>query len=354
MIQSCQEKRQNSKILALRSRWINCLSEDIKVGVREMKYQLMPQLSKTDYDRLKADIKANGVICPIFYDTEGNVLDGHHRLKICEELGITDFPTQIQNDLKTEQEKRSFVRRINLMRRHLTTKQKQAAIKEELIETEGKVSNRQIAQSLGVSHPTVKAVRTKLEQSGDVVKFTTSTDTMGRQQPTTKSAGKQSTLDPDGILRTAQATQPHVSHNSGNNEWYTPPKYTDAARKVLGSIDLDPASSQLANTTVKALHIYTKDDDGLQKDWSGNIWLNPPYAAGLVSEFVEKLATERSLGNVGSAIVLVNNATETKWFAVLAGIASAICFLTGRVQFWGHDGKKKIAATGASNNLHRQ
>src|SRR2546430_17584816 len=62
-----------------------------------------------------------------------------------------------------------------------------------------------------------------------------------------------------------------------SNEWYTPSKYIETAREVLGSIDLDPASCELANRTVKADKYYTKEDDGLSKEWHGNVWLNPPY-----------------------------------------------------------------------------
>ena len=132
--------------------------------------------------------------------------------------------------------------------------------------------------------------------------------------------------------------KPHISYNSGNNEWYTPAEYIQAARAVLDVIDLDPASTELANTVIKANQIYTIEDDGLAQEWIGNIWLNPPYSADLIPEFINKLSEEIRLGNVESAIVLVNNATETKWFRVLVGLANAICFPTGRVKYWGVDG----------------
>ena len=31
--------------------------------------------------------------------------------------------------------------------------------------------------------------------------------------------------------------EPHVSNNSGNNEWYTPPEFIQASVEVMGSID---------------------------------------------------------------------------------------------------------------------
>lgn len=69
-------------------------------------------------------------------------------------------------------------------------------------------------------------------------------------------------------------------------EWYTPKRYIEAARKVYGEIDLDPASSFEANRIVQAKLFYDQTTDGLTKTWKANtVWLNPPYCkAGIGPE----------------------------------------------------------------------
>lgn len=131
-----------------------------------------------------------------------------------------------------------------------------------------------------------------------------------------------------------RAKSPHVANNSGDNEWYTPPEFVEAARGVMGSITLDPATSHEANEVVQAYAFFTADDNGLEQDWSGNVWMNPPYSSDLIGKFVEKLAASAEDGGVQQAVVLVNNATETKWFARLASVSSMLCFPTGRIKFW--------------------
>jgi phage N-6-adenine-methyltransferase len=131
----------------------------------------------------------------------------------------------------------------------------------------------------------------------------------------------------------------HVGHNSGNNEWYTPVKFIDSAKVVMGDIDLDPATSELANETVGASNIYTSETNGLESPWFGRVWMNPPYAQPLISNFSDKVAASYASGEVEQAIVLVNNATETGWFQAMAKEASAICFPKKRVRFYNPEGE---------------
>jgi phage N-6-adenine-methyltransferase len=145
-----------------------------------------------------------------------------------------------------------------------------------------------------------------------------------------------SELTTAGILHFAN-TGAHVSNNSGDNEWYTPQEYIDSARIVMGEIDVDPASSIIANKIIKAKKYYTIETNGLEKKWIGKIWMNPPYAQPHIKNFSEKLLIEIENKNCLEAIVLVNNATDTDWFQNMAMKCQSICFTRRRVRFWAPD-----------------
>jgi len=131
-----------------------------------------------------------------------------------------------------------------------------------------------------------------------------------------------------------------VSGATRSDEWYTPPVYIEAARAVLGTIDLDPASCDAANATVKAARFYTKAQDGLVQPWQGRVWLNPPYGK-LAQAFVAKLVVEHECGRVPAAIALLNsNSTDPPWFQPLWDYL--LCFTRGRIRFISGDGHAKF------------
>jgi hypothetical protein len=126
----------------------------------------------------------------------------------------------------------------------------------------------------------------------------------------------------------------HQAIGTGENEWYTPAEFAEMARLVMGGIDLDPASNPVANETIKATRYFTKEDDGLARDWSGRLWLNPPYSQGLMLPFCEKLAAHFDAGDVTAAILVSHNNTDTRWFHRLGKSCAAISFPKNRIRFY--------------------
>jgi ParB family chromosome partitioning protein len=138
----------------------------------------------------------------------------------------------------------------------------------------------------------------------------------------------------------------HRAQGTGDNEWYTPAEHIEAARAVMGDIDLDPASSALANETVRAARFFDIEADGLAQEWGGRVWMNPPYAQPWIMRFCEKLTDEAAAGRVIEAIALTHNYTDTGWFHLLAGKANAVCFTRGRIGFLDPNGKRAAPTQG--------
>jgi len=95
-----------------------------------------------------------------------------------------------------------------------------------------------------------------------------------------------------------KSTNPRLSAKSV--EWFTPGGIVEAARAVMGDIDLDPASCAQANETVRALQYYSSD--GLTQQWSGRVFCNPPGGRGVVTAFWSKLCGAWQSGAVTQAI----------------------------------------------------
>ena len=130
--------------------------------------------------------------------------------------------------------------------------------------------------------------------------------------------------------------------SDGKDEWLTPPSIL----KPLGKFDLDPCFPvSYPWPELKPETTYTIHDDGLNREWKGRVWCNPPYG-NQTGKWLKKLAEH------GDGIAFVFARTETKMFHEhVFGKASGIFFLKGRVKFYNSDGTAPKNTAGAPSCL---
>jgi len=87
--------------------------------MKEEYINLMPPVTASEYETLKRSIKEEGrLLLPIVLNQDNVVLDGHHRFKACQELGI---PIRIDKKEFTGRplDEMMYVVKVNLYRRSL-------------------------------------------------------------------------------------------------------------------------------------------------------------------------------------------------------------------------------------------
>lgn len=132
----------------------------------------------------------------------------------------------------------------------------------------------------------------------------------------------------------------HQSSDAGKTEWLTPPVILEK----LGSFDLDPCSP-INRPWDTAMHHYTVLDDGLNKEWFGKVYCNPPYGSQ-TSVWLNKLSKH------GNGIALVFARTETEmFFEEVWNKADALLFIKGRLFFHHVTGERGSSNSGAPSVL---
>lgn len=189
-----------------------------------------------------------------------------------------------------------------------------------------------------------------------------------------------------------------INQSSGDVEIYTPPEIVGGWKAVLGKIDLDPASSEIANLSIGARTIYTEPtyeisgeikgelDDGtfislpvrkylnwggLSKPWCGQTVLNPPFGSpqnacksGCVAtrclkrgwhsatdlpgmpDWVGHFIGEYKAKRLTEGLMICFAATSEGWFRPLLRYPQ--CFLHGRTNYMLPDGTRYKGATKGS------
>lgn len=129
------------------------------VSTTDRPYQLLPPLTVDQRDLLRQSILENGVLEPVVFDEDGEILDGHHRVEIAEELGI-EYPRRVIDDLDRPG-KNMYALTVNVARRQLDQSVRGGLVAQMRIRG---MSIRQIAKAVGVDP---KTVRNDLAQVGN-------------------------------------------------------------------------------------------------------------------------------------------------------------------------------------------
>lgn len=325
---------------------------------------LIPPPTEDERQLLEQSLARDGCLDPlVVWEETGTLLDGHTRYAICTRLGIPYRTTALP--FATLADAKLWVIQHQLGRRNLSTIDRIALARqwEPLIRTKAAanqgtrtdlpqnsaggfvpVETRKEAAALaGVSHATYAQGTVTLEigvpELVQAVREGAASIHAAAAVATLPAEEQLEAVRTGRVTEEAKQLRAHIARNSGNNEWYTPSHFVEAARTVLGGIDVDPASNDIAQKTVLAEAYFTKQDDGLSKPWPGRVWLNPPYSRQLIGKFIDKLLEELGSGHTRAAIVLVNAQTDAAWFQRALLRATAVAFPSKRIRFLRPNGK---------------
>lgn len=146
-----------------------------------MDYQFLPPLLPEEFEALKTSIAERGIDVPIIVDQDGNVIDGYHRERACDELGMF-CPREIRH-FDNETDKLELILRLNCRRRQLNRKQKRSVIEAYLLR-DPQIADNFLAEIIGgISKNTVATVRGQLEATCQIDKFDVLRGRDGKQRP---------------------------------------------------------------------------------------------------------------------------------------------------------------------------
>jgi phage N-6-adenine-methyltransferase len=115
---------------------------------------------------------------------------------------------------------------------------------------------------------------------------------------------------------------------SETDEWATPKYFFDELNSIYGPFDVDVCANASNN---KCAVFFDKETDGLQQEWKGKCWMNPPYGR-TISKWMKK--AYESAGNGTIVVCLVPARTDTKWWHDYA-MKGQVTFIRGRLKFGG-------------------
>jgi ParB/RepB/Spo0J family partition protein len=222
---------------------------------------LFPELPADEYEKLKEDIRVNGQLQPIVIakKDDGNyeLLDGRHRIKICQELGITPYTVLFRDvhNVRAEMTEVDFIDSVNLHRRHMTDDQRAqlAVARSEGLEKAAK--EQQKRKSVLVKSPKQKPLNVRKElakQTGLPENKIRIAQELAKRDPETAKQVTQGKISTKEARKRLENTAPRPS-----TKYLSPRMAVDKFIKAsMDAIDwhrekhVDPAEYEVFNTLV--------------------------------------------------------------------------------------------------------
>lgn len=124
------------------------------------------------------------------------------------------------------------------------------------------------------------------------------------------------------------------------DNWGTPPEVFVPLEKEFGPFDLDAAA---AKENAKAPRFFSIEDNGLSKEWTGRVFLNPPYGKD-IGNWMQKAYYAAYEGTASVVVCVVPARVDTAWWHDWVVGRGEVRFLRGRVRFLAPGGGLKMSS----------
>lgn len=319
-----------------------------------------------DISRLTQSIKEIGLINPITILPDGTLVAGRHRLAACDALEWDEIDVSIAQLDQLHAELAEIDENIVRTELHWADRDKQLKRRKDIYETlhpetvsvnerggpgRGNKTNETVSLVSAPSFSQDTSVKTGVSSRTVELSVQRAEAFTDDQMEALKQAEVPQTeatkiarlpqLEREEAIKLVSRGVPAALLTSETSDWFTPPKYVEMARELMGGIDVDPASNAYANEkVVQAITYYDIQTNGLDKDWHGRCFLNPPYGkdGGDSNQEIwsRRLIEQFEAGITTEAVLLVNANTEAKWFQPLYNYF--ICFTNHRIRFYNTEG----------------
>lgn len=142
-----------------------------------------------------------------------------------------------------------------------------------------------------------------------------------------------------GLMIVPDNHSPSFYTSTGNasvfHGWHTPRHLFETVESIVGRFNLDPCAPDDHGGAVRADIKFSAMDDGLSREWRGNVFMNPPYGT-MIRQWIVKARIEAASG--AKVIGLIPARTDTQWWHENINALADVVFLKGRLSFG--DGKQ--------------